>query len=583
MEKHQERMEMDMSSFDHCNHSKDGFSLVCLSPECDDKFLCEKCNSTHNAFHNQFVKPIDNILELKNSAKIKEIKDIIERRITKRKTITNHYKTMLDKMKKEIEQQIEQRKIKVLSDEKIFEVNELDSINKLAEEISTLHKQSPKKYFGSIAGRAKMEMYIDKYVDVQSYLAHAKELEQKEFKSLSHKELQDHISLVLRVVDEALEVFKEAYFGVKQSNIKQNGEKKASDHKDEDDSVDQVLYAKAAFLNATPNIQNDKDDKLPKNIKIPEQIPFNIEFNIRKLQEEFSVQLPATPGLKSMEYIQDKELVVIGDIQGNLSFWNASTWDCLSMEKYHKSKINVVKYSKQKNYIITASDDYKIKVIKTNNPPDIDEIVSLTKHTDHVWIILPIEDHNVFYSSGKEACIIGWDMNTLELKHKIDTRGRDHTGTEMTFIPSLKLLAVSFKQGTISFYNIDTPSEMRSINVYQKWLHCLKYIEDKDELLVGTDIGTIKVFSIEDYKFYPEREYKFPGGLPVLIDCINYGQDLLIASKANKYLVKTNYETGEHENSKPLLNTEITNFKLLPDLGKVIISCNEAQIMVIKY
>jgi len=580
MKRHKERKAMERGH-DHCLHYKSGIKFVCITPECDDRLLCEKCQSKHNGFHSQFVKPIDNILKFKDNDWINEINALVERKTSYKKTMATHYKAMLDKIKKEIEERIEQRKIEVFSDDKTIDKKELDNFNRIAQEISTLHKESPVAYLATSDGRSKMENYIEKYINIQNYIEDAKNFEKTVVQSLSHKELQEHGNLILKVVDEALDTFKETYFGKRKQKEEEN------EDNDMNDLLNLKINAKEALLRPTPNHlfennNNNKDNKSQEKIELPEQIPAVLNFDIKNLQEEFSLKLPATPGLNSLEYIQDQEIVVIGDIEGNLAFWNALTWNCLFVEKYHKSAVNVVKYSKKRKYIITASDDYGIKVLKTAKPAIIEEIVPLTKHKDKVWSLLLIESHDVFYSSGKEACIIGWDMNTLQLKHKLDTRGRDHTGTEMAFIPSLKLLAVSFKQGTISFYNIETPSEIRTINVYQKWLHCLKYIEEKDELIVGTDIGTLKVFSMGDYSFNPEREYKIPGALPITVERINNGNEFVIASKIDQ-LINLNYETGEQKTSKKFNNQQILSFKILPSVRKVIIASNDAKVIVLKY
>ncbi|RYE28850.1 MAG: hypothetical protein EOP48_33090, partial [Sphingobacteriales bacterium] len=114
----------------------------------------------------------------------------------------------------------------------------------------------------------------------------------------------------------------------------------------------------------------------------------------------------------------------------------------------------------------------------------------------------------------------------------------------MTFIERLKLLVVSFKEGTISFYNIETPLEVRSINVYQKWLHCLKYIEERDQLIVGVDVGTLKVWKIGNHDFQFTKGYKIPGKLPIGLTSVSSGKEVLVATECSK-LVLVNLDTGE--------------------------------------
>ena len=61
----------------------------------------------------------------------------------------------------------------------------------------------------------------------------------------------------------------------------------------------------------------------------------------------------------------------------------------------------------------------------------------------------------------------------------------------MAFIPKLKAIAVSFKEGVISLYSVNTHAEIASINVEKNWLHSLIYIENRDWVVAGTD--TVKL------------------------------------------------------------------------------------------
>jgi len=274
------------------------------------------------------------------------------------------------------------------------------------------------------------------------------------------------------------------------------------------------------------------------------------------------------------------KLVAIGDNEGNISFWDSETWKCCSTKKYHDSQINAIRYSGKVNSILTASDDSKIKVCKIQAQPE--EAIVLNGHKDKVWSLLVIEDYDVFYSSGKEACIIGWDLSSLVIKHKIDTRGRDTTGTEMVFIPSLNLLAVSFKQGTISFYDIETPLEVRSINTYQKWIHCMKYIPEKDELVVGVDIGTVKVWRIGENAFQPTQGLNIPGSLPLCMMPLSNHEEILIGSDYEK-LVLLNVRTKNSVTSRNLDLKDVISMKVIPRNRKILVGTKRKELIILRY
>jgi len=561
-----------------CHHSFENTTLICIAQDCDDRFLCDKCSKQHNRFHSVSIKSVSSILEYNPKAQITNVTQLLDEYEARKEAVYTHYFYALDKIKEEINNGILliRQQIQAEFENTNLKNNNLPQLTASAEKLSSFTQNCMKNASICFKNNSKdhIEEHILRYIQFHQDLEKINESANfSSIKSLSYKELQKQINILLQNTNETLNTFTNTYF-------------KGSNNLDQDISSIKEL-AKPHIPHQNGIIKNTINNKVQKDIvsrnhnKVPnENIP--PKFDIKKLQKEFILKLPAMPGWNSIEYIPDHNLVTIGDELGNLEFWTSTTWECLFVERFHLEKINAVKYSKKTHSIITVSNDRTIKVFHTRNPPQIDQITLLTEHIDKVWSLLVLENHDMFYSSGKEPCIIGWDLNTLQVKHKISTRGRDTTGTEMAFIERLKLLVVSFKSGTISFYNIETPSEVRSINVYQKWLHCLKYIEERDQLVVGVDVGTIKVWQIGNDSYQCVKGYKIPGKLPIGLTSISEGKEVLIATECSK-LVLLNLETGECKKSHNFDLQGVKSLKYIPELQKVLVASNEAEISVLKY
>ena len=562
-------MEMD-SSVQFCRHSFTNTSHICLAQDCDERFLCERCSIQHNRFHSVSITPFLSILENNPKTQIDSLVELLNDFESRKQAVYTHYFNALDKIREEINNRILEIRAHI---EKDFQANslkqtKLPNLAVVAKELAAFNTKCLQNPRVCLQNNKKtvIEGHILKYIQFQQDIEKINDAADfSSIKSLSYKGLQKQIDILLHATNETLKNFTKTYF--------EGGDSKKN----------------YSFISSHQNNKELAKPIQPTNIiqsatfEIPkENIPPPQNFDIRKLHKEFTLKLPANPSWNSIEYIPDHNLTVIGDELGNLEFWAAITWECLFVERHHLEKINTVKYSKKFNSIITASNDSTIKVFHTRNPPSIDNITLLTEHKDKVWSLLVLENHNSFYSSGKEPCIIGWDLNTLQVKHKIDTRGRDTTGTEMTFIERLKLLVVSFKEGTISFYNIETPSEIRSINVYQKWLHCLKYIEERDQLIVGVDVGTLKVWKIGNYDFQPVKGYKIPGKLPLSLTSLSKGKEILVATEYSK-LVLLNLETGDSLKSHNFEFQGVKAFKYIPQTQNILVVSGEAEISVLKY
>ena len=507
-----------------CKHTLQTISDVYTAQDCDDRLQCAKCVFRHNRFHSSFLMPLKDFSTYSPKTRVEKVMSIIQEQCDYKSVMCEHFTKVLNEISKKFEGLVLGQK-QALHPPKLIEDEDVVNLNRICDDLIGLRKECFPQTDNKKFSLNKLHDYIGKYVEFERKVSGIEEtINLNPIRSFSYKELQSQIDEFAGLIDHALNRFKDIYFL----------ESERSDGRQDEKILKEL---------AKPSKLNGKEKLQP------------LHFDMKHIERELTLDLPGSVGWNSIESVESRQVVVIGDSQGNISCWNMNTWECFETIKYHDLQISCIKYSKKLDSILTASDDATIKVLKMGRKmPSIsmfEEGAVLKEHKDKVWSLLVIEGFDVFYSSGKEAMIIGWDLNSLTLKHKIDTRGRDTTGTEMVFIPSLKLLAVSFKQGTISFYDIETPLEIRSINTYQKWIHCMRYLEERDQFVIGADIGTLKVWKVGDHSFQQLQGFNISGGLPLSFEYLSNSQDILIGSDFEK-LVLLNLDTGKYALSSNL-------------------------------
>ena len=529
-------------NFQSCVHIPKHISHVCCAVDCDDKFLCKQCRTNHNIFHSDFIKPYE--VFMKSDPKLQ-----IDHAINKLKDLTVHneriislYNDVFDKITKEMINFVQGRKLELKNKYLPDFGKELQGPHTLALDLKRIKDLYSNSNEPSDAMKTLLE-YREKYIEFeQSLNTQAEDLQARLIKSISYKELDNQVDSLLNIIREGFYNFE---------NICLKGK------------------------------NQDKSQVEHQGIVNKQHISHLDEFNIDNINHDINLKLTASPGWSSIEYINDHNLIVIGDDIGSIQVWNAKTFECLSIERHHSLKINSLKFSLKHKILLTASNDSTIKAFAIETPPFLKTVRALEEHVDKVWSLLLLDDRDMFYSSGKEPCIIGWDLNTLMPSQKLLTRGRDTTGTEMTFIHRLNALVVSFKSGTLSLYDIQKGTEIMCLNVNQQWIHALTYIESTNQLLIGTCSGLIEAWSVEEDLKYIGK-YEIPGAIPTSMIAVNKGKELLLTSRHHQ-LIALDLTTKKHRTSPKFNFDEAVNFKILGQINRIMVVSNEIDIAVMKF
>mmetsp|Transcript_34357 Transcript_34357/g.31066 ORF Transcript_34357/g.31066 Transcript_34357/m.31066 type:complete len:97 (+) Transcript_34357:816-1106(+) len=90
------------------------------------------------------------------------------------------------------------------------------------------------------------------------------------------------------------------------------------------------------------------------------------DFSLKNLTPETVIQTPHQIHLSSFKLIPQQNILCLGDIQGFISVYNATTLKRIFYKKCHSSEIVSINYSHANSLLITATSDDIIKSFKIN-------------------------------------------------------------------------------------------------------------------------------------------------------------------------------------------------------------------------
>jgi energy-coupling factor transporter ATP-binding protein EcfA2 len=106
-----------------------------------------------------------------------------------------------------------------------------------------------------------------------------------------------------------------------------------------------------------------------------------------KISDNFSI--PTTgKNIKVVRFNPDKNILALGDADGNVELWDISLRKKVSEVKAHKSGINDIRFNKKLNQMATAGDDKILKIYNIKDPSDLtDPPVTLTDSEGFIFVI----------------------------------------------------------------------------------------------------------------------------------------------------------------------------------------------------
>lgn len=263
-----------------------------------------------------------------------------------------------------------------------------------------------------------------------------------------------------------------------------------------------------------------------------------------KLKVKTSYSIPASEGVlyEACAFIPKWKLLAVGfrkNQQGSLGLYNLESHELASSAyNVHKRWINHVIWVEKRNFVITCSNDMKIKVFAASDQgKTLKSIATFRGHTNLVRCIKYLEGEDLLVSAGDDPDIKVWDLKGLRKFATISTNGSTNMDGSIAHIPKEKLIGVGFRSGCIRFYHIYKKNMVLEFKTGFEnfYTYGLQYLPKRKLILGRVKEHVIKVWKYDDEKKKVEhyKTINTKGNYP---DCIIPNEDesqLLFTSRDN--------------------------------------------------
>jgi len=265
-----------------------------------------------------------------------------------------------------------------------------------------------------------------------------------------------------------------------------------------------------------------------------------------KLKVKTSYAVPASEGVlyEACAFIPKWKLLAVGfrkNQQGSLGLYNLESHELISSSAdVHKRWINHVIWVEKRNYIVTCSNDMKIKIFSVSNQgKQLKPLTTFRGHTNLVRCIKYIDSEDLLVSAGDDPDIKLWDLKRLRRSATISTNGSTNMDGSIAYIPKDKLIGVGFRSGMIRFYNIykrDMVMEFKT-GFENFYTYALQYLPKRKLILGRVKEHVIKVWKYDEEKKKVEQ-YKTIFAKGSYPDCIvpNEDESQLLFTSRDQFL-----------------------------------------------
>lgn len=106
-----------------------------------------------------------------------------------------------------------------------------------------------------------------------------------------------------------------------------------------------------------------------------------------KISDNFSIPA-AGKNIKVVRFNPDKNLLALGDADGNIELWDIALRQKISETKAHEGQVNDIRFNPKLNQMATAGNDKNIRIYDVKNPSDLSEPpVTLADNDGFVFVV----------------------------------------------------------------------------------------------------------------------------------------------------------------------------------------------------
>lgn len=133
------------------------------------------------------------------------------------------------------------------------------------------------------------------------------------------------------------------------------------------------------------------------------------------------------------------------------------------------------------------------------------EAIDLEGHNNPIYAVVAHPNQNLCYTAGNDKGIVEWNIQTQKFSRIF--KPVNYTVYALEICSEYNFLIAGCNNGHILFFNLETAQLLFTKDVKSP-VFCIKYLDEKKELLLATDVGEIIIISIENQ----ETVHRFTSG-----------------------------------------------------------------------
>jgi len=249
----------------------------------------------------------------------------------------------------------------------------------------------------------------------------------------------------------------------------------------------------------------DEEDELVKALK-----------NARQKKERVS-----PPDIKSSELLTDlsfhpeSEVVVVGNITGDLSIFNYSNESNQLAKKLKLSNkaLRGVEFDGSGKSLLTISKDRTFRILDTETWAVRSKHVKC--HDSSLYSVYSL-DENLSVTGDEDGFVKMWDARSPNSSVMTFKRFDEYVSSFLA-VNNDRVLIAGSGEGTIQSFDLRTKKPDVQSEVYEGELNCLGTVRSGTKLVVGSGLGTLYLFSEGQFGLHSDQYPGHPDGINCLL------------------------------------------------------------------
>jgi hypothetical protein len=283
-----------------------------------------------------------------------------------------------------------------------------------------------------------------------------------------------------------------------------------------------------------------------------------------------------------IEYIDSKDLIVIGGREGFLSLYKSKDFQRVSLNKAFNKSVYNLKYSRKQDLIYTISACGSLKMFKISKAHQFQLMKKIKLSYTPLYGLLLLEDVNLLVCSGWNIGVIMLDMMSFKKDSDIDLFCYQKAGRYLLHIPKYQLLAMGLREkfgsNALVMYDLNSRKEFLSIKLAPvvNQLEPMIYLEKKNWLVASVAPSVIYCWEL-NYKAKSLGHVK-----TIILDCfpvlgmagINDEKEILLSFNKDRLY---SYDLEKNENKEVVeVPFQTSSLKVIPRIRAVILGSAHA-------